>query len=163
MQSSLPRGGTAPSGQAGSLSYVGRASRLSGTVQRLSSARSLLQTGRVSANSGQAGSLSYLCLCLCLGAVAAKAAPLRAGLIGLDTSHVPAFAKLFNDSKATGELANIRIVAGYPGGTDLPASRDRVGKFTEQLREMGLEIVDSIPKLLEKVDVGLLESVDGRT
>src|SRR5205823_4340287 len=64
--------------------------------------------------------------------------------------------------KATDELAGIRVVAGYPGGTDIPASRDRVGKFTEQLRGMGIEIVDTIPKLLEKVDVVLLESVDGR-
>ncbi len=83
-------------------------------------------------------------------------------MIGLDTSHVPAFAKLFNSPNATGDLATIRIVAGYPGGTDLPASRDRVQGFTEQLRGMGIEIVDSIPKLLEKVDVVLLESVDGR-
>src|SRR5881296_1887505 len=37
----------------------GQASRLSGTVQRLSSARRTLPPGRVSANSGQAGSLSY--------------------------------------------------------------------------------------------------------
>src|SRR5438094_4968416 len=93
---------------------------------------------------------------------AADPAPLRAGMIGLDTSHVPAFAKLFNNPKATGDISGIRIVAGYPGGTDIPASRDRVGKFTEQLRGMGIEIVDSIPKLLEKVDVVLLESVDGR-
>src|SRR5436190_2497528 len=90
------------------------------------------------------------------------AEPLRAGMIGLDTSHVQAFAKLFNNSKATDEVGGIRIVAGYPGGTDLPASRDRVKGFTEQLRAMGIEIVDSIPKLLEKVDVVLLESVDGR-
>jgi len=83
-------------------------------------------------------------------------------MIGLDTSHVPAFAKLFNDSKAPGELAGIRVVAGYPGGTDMPASRDRVAKFTEQLRGMGVEIVPTIPALLEKVDVVLLESVDGR-
>jgi hypothetical protein len=88
--------------------------------------------------------------------------PLRAGMIGLDTSHVPAFAKLFNDPKATGELAGIHLVAGYPGGTDMPASHDRVGKFTEQLRGMGIEIVPTIPALLEKVDVVLLESVDGR-
>ncbi len=88
--------------------------------------------------------------------------PLRAGMIGLDTSHVPAFAKLFNDPKATGELAGIHVVAGYPGGTDMPASHDRVGKFTEQLRGMGIEIVPTIPALLEKVDVVLLESVDGR-
>ena len=93
---------------------------------------------------------------------AAEPGSLRAGMIGLDTSHVPAFAKIFNNPKATGEVAGIRIVAGYPGGTDIPASHDRVGKFTEQLRGMGIEIVDTIPKLLEKVDVVLLESVDGR-
>src|SRR6266511_2921966 len=89
---------------------------------------------------------------LSLGALvrAAEPAPLRAGMIGLDTSHVPAFAKIFNNPKATGELAGIRIVAGYPGGTDIPASRDRVTGFTEQLRGMGIEIVDTIPKLLEK-------------
>src|SRR5688500_907776 len=83
-------------------------------------------------------------------------------MIGLDTSHVPAFTKIFNDPKATGDVAGIRVTVGYPGGTDMPASRDRVEKFTEQLRQMGVEIVDSIPKLLEKVDVVLLESVDGR-
>src|SRR5687767_5679952 len=87
---------------------------------------------------------------------------LRAGMIGLDTSHVPAFAKIFNSPKATGDLAGIKVVAGYPGGTDIPASRDRVKGFTEQLRGMGIEIVDTIPKLLQKVDVVLLESVDGR-
>lgn len=88
--------------------------------------------------------------------------PLRAGMIGLDTSHVPAFAKLFNGPKATGDLAGIKIVAGYPGGTDFPASKNRVKMFTDGLREMGIEIVDTIPQLLEKVDVVLLESVDGR-
>lgn len=93
---------------------------------------------------------------------AADAAPLRAGMIGLDTSHVPAFAKIFNQAKADSDLAGIRIVAGYPGGTDMPESRTRVRKFTEELREMGIEIVQTIPQLIEKVDVVLLESVDGR-
>ncbi len=88
--------------------------------------------------------------------------PLRAGMIGLDTSHVPAFTKLFNDPKAVGDFAGITVVAGYPGGTELPASRDRVEKFTHQIREMGVEIVETIPQLMEKVDVVLLESVDGR-
>ncbi len=96
--------------------------------------------------------------------VAEESAPplLRAGIVGLDTSHVPAFTKLFNDPKSDGELAGIRVVAGYPGGTDMPASKDRVAKFTEQIRGMGVEIVATIPQLLEKVDVVLLESVDGR-
>lgn len=98
----------------------------------------------------------------------ANARAIRAGMIGLDTSHVPAFARLLNKpnanskTNANSDLAGIRVVAGYPGGTDIPASRDRVGKFTDQLREMDIEIVDSIPRLLEKVDVVMLESVDGR-
>ncbi len=91
-----------------------------------------------------------------------RATTIRAGIIGLDTSHVPAFTKLFNSTNAGSELDGIRVVAGYPGGTDYPPSRDRVAKFTEQIRGMGVEIVDSIPKLLDKVDVVLLESVDGR-
>src|SRR5439155_22205581 len=35
-------------------------------------------------------------------------AVLHAGMIGLDTSHVPAFAKLFNNVKATSALAGIK-------------------------------------------------------
>lgn len=90
--------------------------------------------------------------------------PLRAGMIGLDTSHVTAFTKMLNDPKAKGELVGVRVVAAFPGGSpDLPASRDRVGKFTAELRDKyGVEIVDSIEELLPKVDVVLLESVDGR-
>lgn len=91
-----------------------------------------------------------------------KSQVLRAGIIGLDTSHVPAFTKIFNDPANEGDLGTIQVVAGYPGGTDMPASRDRVEGFTEQVRGMGLEIVPAIPQLLEKVDVVLLESVDGR-
>ena len=103
---------------------------------------------------------------LCTGAALAEPPPekppLRAGMIGLDTSHVIAFTKIFNDENAKGPLANIQIVAGYPGGTDMPSSRDRVENFTNQLREKGIEIVKTIPELLAKVDVVLLESVDGR-
>jgi hypothetical protein len=101
--------------------------------------------------------LSLMGVCL-----AQEPATIRAGMIGLDTSHVPAFTRLFNNAKADSDLAGIRIVAGYPGGTDFPASRDRVQGFTEQLRGMGVEICETIPELLEKVDVVLLESVDGR-
>ena len=88
---------------------------------------------------------------------------LKAGIIGLDTSHVIAFTNILNAPNAKGDLADVKVVAGYPGGSpDLPSSADRVEKYTEQLRGMGIEICDSIPKLLEKVDVVLLESVDGR-
>ena len=57
----------------------------------------------------------------------------------------------------------MKIVAAYPGGSpDIPDSRDRVKGYTEQLRGMGVEIVGSIDELLKRVDVVLLESVDGR-
>jgi hypothetical protein len=89
--------------------------------------------------------------------------PLRAGMIGLDTSHVTAFTNLLNNPKNEGDLAGIKVVAGFPGGTDIPASKDRVANFTKTLREKYMvEIVDSIDDLLKKVDVVLLESVDGR-
>lgn len=89
--------------------------------------------------------------------------PLRAGIIGLDTSHCVAFTKIFNDPKAGGDLAGVKVVAAFPGGSsDIASSRDRVEGFTKQMQGMNVEIVDSIPALLAKVDVVLLESVDGR-
>jgi predicted dehydrogenase len=88
---------------------------------------------------------------------------IRAGMIGLDTSHVVAFTKAFNDPKATGDVGSVDVVAAFPGGSpDIPASRDRISGFTKDVRGMGVEIVDSIETLLKKVDVVLLESVDGR-
>lgn len=89
---------------------------------------------------------------------------LKAGLIGLDTSHTVAFTKLLNDPAAPPEVAGVRVVAAFPGGSpDVSFSRDRLPEYTKELREKhGVEIVDSIEALLEKVDVVFLESVDGR-
>ncbi len=102
--------------------------------------------------------------CATSGASEPAAAPLRAGIIGLDTSHVTAFTQLLNNPQPRGELAGVRVVADYPGGSpDIPSSRDRVAGFTKELHDKyGVEIVDSIDELLKKVDVVLLESVDGR-
>ena len=89
---------------------------------------------------------------------------LRAGIIGLDTSHAIAFTKLLNDPKSGSDLARVRVVAAFAGGSpDVASSRDRIEGYTRQVRGMGVEIVNSIPELLNKVDVVLLESVDGRT
>ena len=90
--------------------------------------------------------------------------PLRAGIIGLDTSHVVAFTRLLNAPKPKPELAGVRVVAAFPGGSpDLPTSRDRVAGYTQELSDkLGVAIVGSIEELLSRVDVVLLESVDGR-
>lgn len=98
---------------------------------------------------------------------AAQAQPaqkvLRVGIIGLDTSHSPAFAKLLNDPDAPPELANCKVVAAYPQGSpDIESSTKRVPEYTKIFEGMGIEIVDTIPALIEKVDCVLLESNDGR-
>lgn len=89
---------------------------------------------------------------------------MRVGIIGLDTSHVEAFTKILNNPDAKGDLAGFRVVAAFPGGSkDVEASYSRLEKFTNTLRtQYKVEIVDSIDDLVKKVDVVLLESVDGR-
>jgi hypothetical protein len=94
---------------------------------------------------------------------AAKPAVIRAGVIGLDTSHAVEFTKVFNNPKAEGDLGAVKVVAAFPGGSpDIASSRDRIEGYIKTMRGMNVEIVDSIPALLGKVDVVLLESVDGR-
>jgi predicted dehydrogenase len=71
---------------------------------------------------------------------------------------------VLNNPNAKGDAAGFRVVAAYPGGSpDIPASKDRIEGFTNELRDkFGVEIVGSIDDLLKKVDVVLIESVDGR-
>ena len=85
----------------------------------------------------------------------------RVGIIGLDTSHVEAFTQLMNDPAKN---YGCKVVAGYPGGSpDIESSISRVKGYTETLqKKFGVEIVDSIETLCQKVDGVLLESVDGR-
>ena len=92
-----------------------------------------------------------------------KIPQLRAGIIGLDTSHAIAFTGVLNDANAQPDVAGCRVVAAYPKGSpDIPSATSRVAEYTEKIKAMDVVIVDSIPALLEKVDVVLLETVDGR-
>ena len=93
----------------------------------------------------------------------APSLPLKAGIIGCD-AHALSWTKILNDPKATGELADMIVVAAYPGGSpDIPQSMDLLKKEVEPISKMGVEIVDSIEELLKKVDVVLILSIDGRT
>jgi predicted dehydrogenase len=98
-------------------------------------------------------------------AFAAEPAPwatkeLRVGVIGTDTSHVPAFAELFRLHPEW----KLKTVAAFKGGSpDIPASADRIERFATTMREKyQVEFVNSIEELVQKVDVVLLQSVDGR-
>ena len=88
--------------------------------------------------------------------------PLKAGIIGLD-AHARPWTKIINDPNAPGELADMVVVAGYPGGSpDIPQSMELLEQGVAQFREMNIELVDSIDALLAKVDVVMILSIDGR-
>lgn len=88
---------------------------------------------------------------------------LRLGIVGLDTSHVTVFTKIFNrEADKAPQLKDIRIAAAFPAGNpNFPLSKDRIDGFTKEVRDLGVEIVGSLAELLPLVDGVLLESVDG--
>ncbi len=92
-----------------------------------------------------------------------KSSPIRVGIIGLDTSHAPAFAKLFNSPDAKGEMQYQQVTHAFPGGSDdIQSSYSRLPGYTEELNKMGIVIVPTIDELLKNVDAVLLHSLDGR-
>ena len=87
----------------------------------------------------------------------------RVGIIGLDTSHATAFTKSLNAENASADFDGYKVVAAYPQGSkDIESSVRRVPQYIEEVKKLGVEIVDSIPDLLKKTDVILLLSNDGR-
>ena len=95
---------------------------------------------------------------------AARAADLRIGIIGCDTSHVVAFTETLNNPEAKGHVPGGKVVAAYKGGSpDIPSSIDRIEGYSKTLREKyGVKFYDRIEEMCPDVDVVLLESVDGR-
>ncbi|QDU55732.1 Gfo/Idh/MocA family protein [Aeoliella mucimassa] len=96
-------------------------------------------------------------------ALAEEPPVIRTGIVGCDTSHVIAFTKALNAEDAGDTYLGVRVTHAFPGGSpDIPDSRDRVGKFTDELKGLGVVVVDSIESLAPHCDAYLLESVDGR-
>jgi len=94
---------------------------------------------------------------------AAQGADTRVGVIGLDTSHAIAFAKLLNVEKGDPAFEGFKVTAAYTyGSLDIPSSTNRYPLYTKQMTDMGVEIVGSIADLLKRTDVILLETNDGR-
>ncbi|MDF1852064.1 MAG: Gfo/Idh/MocA family oxidoreductase [Verrucomicrobiales bacterium] len=105
-----------------------------------------------------------LTLLLLLAPVISRSEEIRIGIIGLDTSHVIAFTKQYNDKTHPKHVPGGKVVAAFQGGSpDIPSSVDRIEGFTETLvDDFGVQIYDTIEELCENVDAILLESVDGR-
>ena len=104
--------------------------------------------------------LLFISLCLCFNAMAQ--APIRIGIIGLDTSHSTAFTELINGGKEAW-AEGFKVVAAYPYGSQtIESSYKRIPEYTETVKKHGVKIVDSIADLLKEVDCVLLETNDGR-
>lgn len=90
--------------------------------------------------------------------------PVRVGVLGLDNYQAVAFAQLFNDPKATGDLAGVRVVTAYasPASADIPESVDNLPKWKTQISKFDVRLVDSVDELLGSCDAVMIMSLDGR-
>ena len=63
--------------------------------------------------------------------------PLKIGIVGLDTSHCPAFTGLLNDETNAYHVPGGRVIGAFPGGSGLfSLSRNRVaGSDQEESRQ----------------------------
>ena len=85
----------------------------------------------------------------------------KLGIIGLDTSPRPAFAKYINDPDKDSMLG-MQVTAAYPlGSTRRESSAERIPEYTEQFRSMGIKIENDLDALIEQSDGILLETNDG--
>ena len=86
---------------------------------------------------------------------------IKIGIIGLDTSHSPAFAKTINDP-ARESMKGFKVVSAYKhGSSTIKSSYERIPRYTKDFEDMGITIEKSIKALLRKVDVVMLETNDG--
>lgn len=86
---------------------------------------------------------------------------IRLGLVDFDTSHVVAFTQRLNHLKVAPDqwVDGAKVVAGCPGTSVIDAAR--IPGYTQELKDMGIEIVDKPGDLLGKVDGVLIESQGG--
>ncbi len=88
---------------------------------------------------------------------------IRIGVIGLDTSHAPAFTDFFNAATPIPGAEGFRVMAAYSyGNSDIPANAEVIPAYTEKMKTMGVEVVDTIHKLVKRSDAILLVTNDGR-
>ncbi len=82
---------------------------------------------------------------------------MKIGILGLDTSHGPAFARLLRE-----HYPEHSLVGAWPGGNvSIPASRDRVTGFTREIETMGIPVMDTPDAVARSADALLITHLDG--
>jgi hypothetical protein len=89
---------------------------------------------------------------------------LKAGMVGLDTSHCRAFIEGLHDSASPYYIPGVQVTGVVAGGSEqFSLSRDRVKNFSAEIESrFQIPTYESIPELADNVDVLFLTSVDGR-
>ena len=101
---------------------------------------------------------------------AQAAEPVRVGILAIDNYQAVEYAQMFNNPKAEGHLAGLRVVVAYPiGSADYPNSAALVTRWKDQLGGLypkdvvpPIEMVDSVDNLLKRCDAVIIMSLDGR-
>lgn len=99
-----------------------------------------------------------------LGAKAfSRADVIKIGIVGADSSHAVAFTKSFHNPTPAPGLEGFKVVAVFPQASpDIENNIKRLPGYVEDLKKLGVEVVDSMDAMLAKVDAVLVESNDGR-
>jgi predicted dehydrogenase len=109
------------------------------------------------------------------GATSNAAEPVRIGILGFDNYQAVAYTQAFNNPKAEGDLAGVRVVAAAPAvSADYPESAALTERWKQQLSDLyqkpakaedavpPIEFVDSVDELLKRCDGVMIMSLDGR-
>lgn len=79
------------------------------------------------------------------------------GIIGLDTSHSPAFTRLIHAADR-----GARVTHAYPyGSRSIASSAERIPQYTDEIMGLGVKVLDDLDELIGVVDGILLETNDG--
>src|SRR5437667_880975 len=101
-----------------------------------------------------------LLIAFCQASVAntQDAKPVRVGVLGLDNYQAIAYTQLFNDPKAAGDLAGLRVVTAYaaPASADIKESVDSLPKWKADIVKMDVKLVGSIDELLKSCDAVMI-------
>lgn len=100
-----------------------------------------------------------------VGRAVQAAEAVRVGIIGFDSYQAVAFTSLYhNPPKDNPDLLGLRVVAawGAPASPDIEESVQRLPEWRKSLIEMGIPIEESNDDVLNKVDVVMLMTLDGR-
>lgn len=86
---------------------------------------------------------------------------IKLGILDFDTSHCVAFTQRLNQVGKDKEqfVEGAKVVIGCPGESKL--SPERIKGFTEEMKKMGVPLVDKPGDMIGKVDGMLIEAVDG--